>query len=679
MICGLYLVVGPDGRITGVEPRTDDPINKGRLCEKGLTCHEMIHHPDRLKKPLIKKDGKFAETTWDKALDLIAKKFQGIAKAHGPNAIGCYGSARITNEKAYLFGKFARVAIGTRHIDGSGRLCMASAAAAYLRTFGADRSPNPWSDILLADCIIIVGSNTAETHPVMMTHLFRAKDRGATIIVIDPRVTHVAIMANIHLQLKPGTDLALLNSLLHVIVKEDLIDRDFIRKRTKGFETVEETIKKYTPEKAEEITGVPADKIVQAAISYGRAKTGMILFERGPEHQIKGVNNVLSILNIAMATGKIGKPGCGPCTITGQPNGQGAREMGQLTHQLPGERLLTDPEARKHIAKVWGIPIKRLPDKPGYTAVEMFDAAAKGEIKDMYIFATNPMVSLPDLNYVKTALEKLEFLVVQDMFPSETAEFADVVLPGSCWAEEEGTMTNIEGRCVKLNKVVDPPGEAMEDWKILCAVAKSLGAGRYFTYKSPVEIFNEIRLATKGAFCTYAGMTYKKVEDSKGIFWPCPDEAHPGTPRLYEERFATKDGLGVFHPVEYTPAAEQPDDLYPLILTTVRSYYHFLSGTQTRRTVSLTRLCPEPYIEINPETALKLGIKDGDLISVRSRRGEAEFKARVTLITRPDVVAIPYHWGIPQAANLLTIGELDPVSRIPEYKICSVAIERVKC
>lgn len=670
------MIVGPDGRVTGVEPWTDFPINGGRLCEKGLSCYEMIHHPERLEKPLVKRDDKFVETTWDKALNLIVEKFREITEAYGANAIGCYGSARVTNEEAYLFGKFARVAVGTKHIDTKGRLCMASAAAAYMRAFGADRSPNPWSDILLADCIIIVGSNTAETHPITMPYLFKAKDSGAIIIVVDPRVTHVAIMANIHLQLKPGTDTALLNGLLHVVVKEGLIDRDFITKRTKGFETVEETIKKYTPGRVEEITDVPADRIVEAAKAYGRAKTGMILFERGPEHQVKGVNNVLSILNLAMATGKVGKPGCGPCTLTGQSNGQGAREMGQLAHQLPGERLLIDLEARKKIAEVWGIPIKKLPDKPGYTAVEMFDAAAKGEVKALYVFATNPMVSLPDLNYVKTALEKLEFLVVQDIFPSETAKFADVVLPGSCWAEREGTATNIEGRCVKLNKAVNPPSEAMEDWKIICAIAKKMGAGRYFAYKSPEEVFNEIRLATKGVFCTYTGMTYEKIEDSKGIFWPCPDEAHLGTPRLFEENFATKDGLGVFFPVEYTPSAEQPDDQYPFVLTTVRSYYHFLSGTQTRRTTSLMRLCPEPYIEINPKTAVKLGIKDEDLVSVKSRRGEARFKAKVTLITRPDVVAIPYHWGIPQAANLLTIRALDPISKIPEYKLCSVTIEK---
>ncbi len=675
MQCGMNLLVEKN-KVVGVEPRYDFPVNEGRLCPKGVTAYLQTHHPDRLLHPLIKRNGNFEKATWDEALDLVVEKFKEIQKQTGKDSIAVYSGSSLTTEKTYLVGKFARVALQTRYIDYNGRLCMASAAAGNNKAFGVDRAANPWSDIPKAEVLIIAGANCAETFPILNGFLWKQRDNGGLWIIIDPRETPTARQGDLHLQLKPGTDAALANGILNVLINENLIDQEFINARTHDWEATRETALKYTPEKASEISGVPAEKIVQAARLYGRAKTGMILHARGIEHHSNGTENVLSYINLVLATGKIGAEGRGYGTITGQGNGQGGREHGQKADQLPGYRSIMNPEHREYVAGVWGINESELP-QAGVSAVEVFQKMREGEIRGLLSICSNMMVSLPDTNKVRESLEGLEFNVCIDFFMSESARFADVVLPGTTWAEDEGTTTNGEGRVIKTNKAIDPPGEAKEDWWILQEIARRLGRGKYFQFKSPGEIFDELRLASKGGKADYFGITYDKIEAQNGVFWGCPTLEHKGTPRLFEEKFAHEDGKAKFHPVEYKGAAEKPDEEYPLIYTTGRIVHQYLSGNQTRRIGFLVQQCLEPFVEIHPETALKLKINDGERVKVISRRGQGIFPALVVKTIRPDTIFIPYHWGDEKAANLLTNAALDPTSRIPEYKACAARIEKI--
>ena len=672
--CGMNLLVS-DNHLVGFEPRYDFPVNEGRLCPKGVTAYLQNHHPDRLLYPLIKRNGNFERASWDEALDLVVSKFQEIQAKYGKDGIGVYSGSSLTTEKTYLMGKFARAGLGTRYIDYNGRLCMVSAAAGNNKAFGIDRAANPWSDIPLAEILIIAGANCAETFPVLNKFLWQQRDNGGRWIVIDPRETATARQGDLHLQLKPGTDVAVANGMLHVIIKENLIDEDFIENRTNDWEQTKTVIEKYTPQVCSEISGVPAEKIVQAALLYGRAKTGMVMHARGIEHHTNGVNNVLSYINLVLATGKIGAPGKGYGTITGQGNGQGGREHGQKADQLPGQRSMLNPEHRKYVCGVWNLPEEELP-QAGVSAVEMFDKMREGEIRGLISICNNVMVSLPDTNKVRESLEGLDFYVNIDFFLSESSRYADVILPGTTWAEDEGVTTSAEGRVIKINKAVDPPGEAREDWWIVQEIARRMGRGKYFTFNSPREIFDELRVASKGGKADYYGITYEKIEKQNGVFWMCPTLDHPGTPRLFEEKFYHDDGKAKFHPLEYNPPNEVPDDEYPLALTTGRVVFQYLSGNQTRRIGFLVEQCPEPYVEIHPETAMRLKINDGERVKVVSRRGEGIFPALIVRTIRPDTIFIPYHWGENLAANQLTNPALDPVSKIPEYKACAARVER---
>ncbi|MFV0387426.1 MAG: molybdopterin oxidoreductase family protein [Pyrinomonadaceae bacterium] len=675
MQCGMNLLV-EKGKLVGFEPRYDFPVNEGKLCPKGVTAYLQTHHPDRLEHPLIKRNGVFERASWDEALDLVVSKIQTLQAEHGKDSFGVYSGSSLTTEKTYLMGKFARVALGTRYIDYNGRLCMVSAGAANYKSFGVDRAANPWSDIPLAEVLIIAGANCAETFPILNKYLWQQRDNGGIWIIIDPRETATARQGDLHLQLKPGTDVALANGILHTIVKENLIDEEFIRNRTNDWATVKETVEKYTPDVASQITGVPAEKIVKAGLLYGRAKTGMIMHARGIEHHSNGVNNVLSYINIALATGKMGAPGRGYGTITGQGNGQGGREMGQKSDQLPGQRSINDPADRKHMCEVWGLPEDELP-QAGVSVVEMFDKIREREIRGLISICNNVMVSLPDTNSVRESLEALDFYVCIDFFMSEAARYADVVLPGSAWSEDEGVTASAEGRVIKINKANDPPGEATQDWRIIEKLAERLGRGKYFQFANPGEIFDEMRVASKGGKADYFGITYEKIEKQNGVFWSCPTLDHPGTPRLFEEKFNLPDGKAKFHAVEFNPPDEVPDEEYPLALTTGRVVFHYLSGNQTRRIGFLMEQCPEPYVEVHPETAAKLNIKEGERVKVASRRGEGEFPAMIVKTIRPDTIFIPYHWGENLAANQLTNPKLDPVSKIPEYKACAARIEKI--
>ena len=675
MQCGLNLLVEKN-KVVGFEPRYDFPVNEGRLCPKGVTAYLQTHHPDRLLHPLIKRNGIFEKASWDEALDLVVAKFKEIQTKNGKDAIAVYSGSSLTTEKTYLVGKFARLGLQTRYVDYNGRLCMASAAAGNNKAFGLDRAANPWSDIPFAEVLIIAGANCAETFPILNGFLWKQRDNGGTWIVIDPRETATARQGDLHLQLKPGTDVAVANGILNVLINENLFDEEFIRTRTNDWELAKEAALKYPPEIASEISGVPAEKIIQAARLYGRAKTGMIMHARGIEHHSNGTDNVLSYINIVLATGKIGSEGRGYGTITGQGNGQGGREHGQKADQLPGYRSILNPEHRKYVAGVWGIDEAELP-QAGVSAVEVFQKMREGEIKGLLSLCSNMMVSLPDINSVRTSLEGLEFNVNIDFFMSESSRYADVILPGTTWAEDEGVMTNGEGRVIKINKAIDPPGEAREDWWILQEIARRMGRGKYFPFTSPREIFDELRVASKGGKADYYGITYEKIEKQNGVFWGCPTLEHPGTPRLFEEKFAHEDGKAKFHAVEYKGAKEIPDEEFPLILTTGRVVYQYLSGNQTRRIGFLVQQCPEPYVEIHPETALKLKINDGERVKVVSRRGNGIFPALIVRTIRPDTIFIPYHWGEELAANQLTNPALDPTSKIPEYKACSARIEKI--
>lgn len=674
--CGMNLKV-QNGQVTGVEPREDFPFNMGKLCPKGVTAYQQINHPERLTKPLIKQpDGSFRPASWEEAYNLIIANIQKIQGSYGKDAFAVYSGSSLTTEKTYLMGKFARVGLQTKHIDYNGRLCMVAAATASNKAFGIDRAANPWSDILQTDCLLLAGSNTAECHPVMTSYIWKARDKGAKLIMIDPRQTPMARTADIHLDLRPGTDIALVNAMLRVLITENLIDREFIEKRTVGYDELVKTVEIYTPEYAAEITGVHPKKIVAAARMWGHSAKAMLFHARGIEHHTKGVDNVLSYINMCLITGQIGAEGKGYATITGQGNGQGGREHGQKADQLPGQRKIDDPAAREYISKVWGIEEKELPG-PGTSVVEMFDQIYRGEIRGMLTICNNVMVSLPDVNWVQGALEKLDFMVAIDFFLSESCKFADVVLPGSAWAEDEGTTTSVEGRVVKINQAANPPGEAKRDWEIIIELANRLGRGQYFPYHEPRDIFNELRVASKGGKADYSGITYEKIEKQHGVFWPCPSEDHPGTPRLFEEKFSHPDGKARIIATEYRPAAEMPDQEYPFYLTTGRTVYHYLSGNQTRRIAFLKEQAPEPWVEIHPKTAALLDIKDGERVRVYTRRGEAILPALVVNTIRPDTLFIPYHWGPPVAANLLTVHAVDPLAKIPEYKACAAMLEKI--
>jgi len=583
----------------------------------------------------------------------------------------------LSNEKSYLIGKFARLALGTANLDYNGRLCMVSAGAANKKALGIDRASNPWSDIRLADVVFVAGANVAECAPITTSYIWQARDRGAKVIVADPRVTPLARTADVFLGLRPGTDSALMGTILHVLIARDWLDHDFIRDHTEGFEAAAEAVRDYTPAWGAGVTGVPAKRIEEAAELWGTSRTGMLLHARGIEHHTKGVENVLSCINLGLATGKYGRAGCGVTTITGQGNGQGGREHGHKCDQLPGNRDITNPEHRAYVASVWGCPVNEIPGK-GKTAQEIVNAIHDGEIKGLLSICFNPMVSLPDTAFTAAAFEKLEFYAVIDFFLSESAQYADVVLPGSLHEEDEGTATSVEGRVIKLNAAVRPPGEARRDWEILVDIARLLGKERYFPFRGTREMFEELRVASKGGTADYSGITWERVEAEQGVFWPCPSEGHPGTRRLFEGgRFYTENGRAKFHPVRYRPPAEVVDDAYPVWLTTGRVVSQYLSGTQTRRIGPLVEQYPEPLCEMHPRLAAHLGVQSGDIVRVTSRRGTMMLPAAVVETIRPDTVFIPYHWPGARAANQLTQRALDPVSKIPEYKVSAVRVERV--
>ena len=673
--CGMRIsAAGKEIAITG---DAEFPVNKGALCIKGWTAAATLMHPERLTTPLARNEsGALAPVSWDAALDRVAQGFKDAQGAYGKDAAGIFGGGSLTNEKSYLLGKFARVALQTSNIDYNGRFCMSSAAAASIGSLGIDRGlPFPLADIAGAEVVLMTGSNSAETMPPLMQYFEEQRANGGMLIVADPRLTATASRADLHLRLTPGTDSALANGMLHILMRDGRLDQDYIDARTEGFDHIKGTIATYWPERVERITGVPQRELERAAHLLGEAGTAMVLTGRGTEQQAQGVNNVRSFINLALALGLIGRPNSGYGCLTGQGNGQGGREHGQKADQLPGYRRIDDPTARTHVAAVWGVDEARIPG-PGKSAYEMLDSLGReGGVRALLVMGSNVVVSAPNVNHVEDRLRSLDFLAVSDFFRSETAELADVVLPAAQWAEEEGTMTNLEGRVIRRRRVTNPPADVRDDVSVICELAERLGEGRHFRYAGAEEIFDELGRASAGGPADYAGITYEKIDANNGVFWPCPDVDHTGTPRMFVDGFPTASGRARFHAVRHGSPAEEPDTDYPLYLTTGRNLAQYQSGTQTRRVEELTSMTPSPLAEIHPATASRYELEDGNGVTLVTRRGAANFNVKVTRGIREDTVFVPFHWGGVQAANRLTNPALDPTSRMPEFKVCAVRIE----
>ena len=671
--CGMGLRPAEGPVPVAVVERPGFPVNQGALCGKGSNAAAVLAPGARLTTPLVRRDGQLRPAGWDEALDVIAERLSATAAAHGRDAVGVFGGGGLTNEKAYLLGKFARVVLRTSSIDYNGRFCMSSAAAAGIRAFGLDRGlPFPVADIPGAGCVILVGGNPAETMPPFVRYLRELRENGGTLIVVDPRRTRTAELADLHLAPRPGTDLALALGLLHLLVADGRTDEAFIAERTTGWEETRAAAMAHWPEHVEAVTGVPLPRLREAATLFADAPTAMVLTARGPEQQAKGTDTVSAWINLCLATGNAGRPYAGYGCLTGQGNGQGGREHGQKADQLPGYRKLDDPAARAHVAAVWGVDPDSLPG-PGRSAYELLDSLG-GDVKSLLLMGSNPVVSAPHATHVTERLRSLDFLAVSDVVLSETAELADVVLPVTQWAEETGTMTNLEGRVILRRKAVDAPGGVRSDLEVMHALAGRLGHGEGFPTDAE-KAFDELRRASAGGPADYTGISYERIAAEDGVFWPCPSAGHPGTPRLFLERFATPDGLARFTAVQHRPAAEEPDARYPVRLTTGRVLAQYQSGAQTRRVDALNAAAPGPFVELHPMLADRLGVREGDRVAVVSRRGRTVTPARLTTAIRPDTVFMPFHWAGEGSANVHTNPALDPVSRMPEFKACAVRLE----
>lgn len=676
--CGMTITTSDAGGTPTVKADAEFPVNRGQMCIKGFNSAALLDHDSRVASPLVRgPSGKLEPASWDSALDYIAERLLAIKAQHGAEALAAFGSGALTNEKAYLLGKFARLALGTAQIDYNGRYCMASAAAGQNRSFGLDRGlPFPVSDIAETKALLLWGSNCADTMPPIMQWVHRQREQGA-LIVVDPRRTETARSARIHLQLTPGSDLALANGLLALAIDMGFVDRAYVQARTRGFELLERSLSSYEPAQVERLTGIPLATMREVVRLMATSESSMLLSGRGSEQQSKGADTVVAMINLMLALGKVGRLASGYGCLTGQGNGQGGREHGQKADQLPGYRYITDPAAREHIARIWGVAPDQLPGK-GRSAYELVQAIGEPDgARAMLVFGSNLLVASPDARATRARLAQLELLVVCDAFLNETAELAHVVLPIKQWAEEDGTLTNLEGRVLLRRQACAAPSSARSDIEIICALAARLGHAAQFSYPSTEAVFEELRRATAGGKADYSGISYERLEREQGIYWPCPAADHPGTPRLFAERFAFPDGRARFNVVHHRPAGEEPDAQYPLYFTTGRYKEHYNSGAQTRRVAKLTDAKPEPWLQLHPRLAAQLALQDDGHALVESRRGRVIFRVRVSAEIRPDTVFAPFHWGGRAAANLLTNPALDPTSRMPEFKVCAVRVRSI--
>lgn len=647
------------------------------MCKKGWTAADLLVGESRLRQPLVRdsRDQPLRPASWDEALARVASAISESKQRFGADSVGVFGGGGLTNEKAYLLGKLARAAIGTRCIDYNGRWCMSSAAGAAVRAFGMDRGlPFPLADVAGTDLILLVGSNMAETMPPVLAVMDAQREAGGQLIVVDPRATPTAQQASLHLQILPGTDLALANGLLHLLIEDGRVDKCYVESRTTGFDEVRAAVAAWWPERVERVTGVPVAALRRAATMLGMAETAMVLTARGPEQQAQGTETVLAFINLALALGQVGKLHGGFGTLTGQGNGQGGREHGQKADQLPGYRSISDPAARRHVAGVWGVDPASLPG-PGPSAHEMLSQLGDpGGVRCLLVAGSNPVVSAPAAAGVERALGRLTFLAVADVVLSETAALADVVLPVAQWAEETGTLTNLEGRLVMRQAACRPPAGVRDELEVIAELARMLGFGRGFG-PEPEEVFAELAAASAGGVADYSGIDYARIRSESGVAWPCPGPGHPGTPRLFGDRFPTADGRARFSVVDHRPRFEDVDSEFPFVLTTGRVVAHYQSGAQTRRVRALAGACPEPFVEIHPIAARNLGIRDGSPVRLTTRRSVAVVAAKVTESIRPDTVFVPFHWGGAGRANSLTDTTLDPLAKMPSFKRCAVRLE----
>ena len=663
--CQIDVAVNPKtNRIVKVTTEPGYTPNKGNLCVKGKFGIDFVGHPDRLTTPLIKRNGKFGKATWDEAIKLIADRLNKIKSQTGPDSIAGLSSAKCTNEDNYVFQKFMRASIGTNNVDHCARLCHASTVAGLARAFGSGAMTNSIDEIKNAGCIFVIGSNTSEAHPVIALYIKQAAVRnGARLIVADPRRIELVRFAQLHLQQRPGTDVALINAMMNVIISENLHDKEFIAQRTEGFEQVAEAVKDFTPEAAEKITTVPAGAIRQAARIYAQAKDSSIIFSMGITQHTTGTDNVLSLANLAMLTGNVGKEFAGVNPLRGQNNVQGACDMGALPNVYTGYQSVEDPQIQAKFEKAWGI---KLPERSGLTVVEIFHAIEQGSVHALYMMGENPALSDPNLNRTRTALEKVDFLVSQEIFLSESAQYADVVLPSFCFAEKDGTFTNTERRIQRVRKAVKPPGDARDDWQIICDVSTAIGYP--MRYASASEIMDEIASVTP----IYGGISYDRIE-SVSLQWPCPDKNHPGTRYLHKDKFTR--GKGKFHAVHFREPAENPDEEFPFVFSTGRLLYQYHTGTLTRKIPAINQVSPTGYIEVNREDAERIGIQDGDFVEVATPRGKVVTKANVGNMVAKGWLFMPFHFA-EGPANMLTNDALDPIAKIPEFKVCAAAIKK---
>jgi formate dehydrogenase alpha subunit len=640
-------------------------VNNGNLCVKGRFGLDFVGSSKRLAHPMIKtKSGRFVKTSWDKAINIVADRLGKIAKKYGPDSIAVLSSAKCTNEENYLMSKFARAVIGTNNIDHCARLCHASTVTGLIPTFGSGAMTNSIDDIKCADAAIIIGSNTTEAHPVISYEIIRCvQEKGLKLIVIDPRRIPITKYSALHLKQKPGTDIAVLLGIMNIIYKNNLQNNDFINERTEGFDNFIDSFKDYTPEKVAGISGVNPEDLIEAAMIYSSAKNAMIFYAMGITQHSCGTDNVIAVANLAMMTGNIGRPGAGVNPLRGQNNVQGSCDMGALPDMLTGYQGVENDNMRWRFEKRWN---KNLPSRKGLTVTEVMQLAGEGKIKAIYIMGENPMLSDPDILHVAGALKKLEFLAVQDIFITETAEFADVLLPGACFAEKDGTFTNTDRRIQRVRKAVEPPGQALPDWKIICMLSEAMGYP--MNYSGTSEIMDEISSVTP----IYGGVSYQRLEN-ENLQWPCRQYHDPGTKILHSKNFTR--GKGRFIPVNYSPPAETTDKSFPYILTTGRILYQYHTRTMSGKSKGLNEIAPMNTVQINDSDAAKLNIAGGDRVIIKSRRGSITANAVVDSGIKEGVVFIPFHYA-DSPANVLTNPALDPKAKIPEFKVCAVSISR---
>jgi anaerobic selenocysteine-containing dehydrogenase len=675
--CGMFIGV-KDGRAVSVRGNPDHAANFGTLCPKGLSEHYTLEAENRARYPLLRKNGEMAPVSWDEALTVMAEKFGAVRQKYGADAVGILSTGQLVTEEFYTLGKLAQLGLGTKNYDGNTTLCMASAVSGYKRSFGSDGPPGSYEDLAVADVIFLIGANIADNHPILCQWV--EANPNKTLIVADPRVTKTAMMADLFLPLKPRSDIALINGMIHLLIGNDLLDHKYIAEHTTGFEALKESVRRYTPEYVCEITGLTPEQLFKTAWIYGNAKAPFIGWTMGVNHSTKGTETVNAINNLALITGNIGKPGATPFSITGQCNAMGTREAG-FASSPPGYRKFESAQDREDLAALWNIPVERMPTARGLAYPDIIEAVLAKKIRALWVIATNPIVSYPNLDVLTQSLESLDFFVVQDGFyPTPTSALADLVLPAAIWGEKEGTYTNSERRVSKVNRAVNPPGEALSDFDIFLAVAKHIGCHEelFPGWQAPKDAFEEWKKVSAGRLCDYSGMDYEWIEKAGGIQWPFPaGSTEVKTTRLYEDgHFPTEDGKARLLPVEWAPFPEQPNSRFPFILNTGRTVEHWHTRTKTSQVPLLERMSPNAWLEMNPKDATALHLKPHDQVNVESERGTVRgIELRITEIIAPGQVFMPFHFAETNV-NQVTQSAFDPISREPNYKQCAVRVTK---